>query len=203
METGSIKWFRFDDNIGFIVPDDPTRQDDVMFTLTSCTRDVDLKTKGARVAFVRRVSTHSGKWFAHVVQPIGHATPSAIESVYTLGDAARRFLGAPWTASSLRTEIAKGRLSAARIAGKLCVTEADIRGMLERCRERPAGHDCTSGSVPTAGDTMSSSTEDASLAQAAARMTLTELKGRSRATSRKSTSPPGAPVISIKSGTST
>ena len=63
---------------------------------------------------------------------------------YPLARAVELFLGPPWTVSSLRTEIRKGRLVAERIAGKLAVTEAAIQEMRVRCQEKPKGPGSTS-----------------------------------------------------------
>lgn len=119
--------------------------------------------------------------------------------VYTLSEAVERFLGPAWSVASLRTEIRKGRLVPMRIAGKFAVTEADIAEMLQRCRENPRDHDCISGLGRVEAAPGSSSIEDASLAQAAARMTVKALKERSRGTSSRSTSRPPAKVVSIRS----
>lgn len=53
---------------------------------------------------------------------------------YTLEDAADRFLGGAVTASTLRAEISRGNLAAAKIGRRYFVTEADIKVMIERCR---------------------------------------------------------------------
>ncbi len=57
------------------------------------------------------------------------------EKLYSLKEAAEKFLPASFTAKALRTEIGKGRLSYCRIAGKICVTERDIADMIERCKD--------------------------------------------------------------------
>ena len=42
-----------------------------------------------------------------------------LDRLYTLAQAAEQLLGPPWTVSSLRTEIRKGRLVPMRIGGSL------------------------------------------------------------------------------------
>jgi hypothetical protein len=60
-----------------------------------------------------------------------------LERRYTLKQAfAKFFPDGPITVSSLRTEIQKGRLEYERIAGRICVTQADVAKTLERCREQ-------------------------------------------------------------------
>lgn len=63
--------------------------------------------------------------------------PLGLERVYPLKIAVEKFLGAPWTVSSLRTEIRNGNLIPVRIAGRLAVSEKAIMGMLEACRYVP------------------------------------------------------------------
>lgn len=53
---------------------------------------------------------------------------------YTLSEAASRFFGGAVKASTLRAEIARGNLAAAKIGRSYMVSEADIRIMIERCR---------------------------------------------------------------------
>lgn len=104
---------------------------------------------------------------------------SGLERPYTLKQAVAIFLGPPWTVSSLRTEIRKGRLVAERIAGKLAVTESAIARMRELCREsanRPASTSDTATDEPQCG---SSSDSDLNRAQAAAKATLQALKENS------------------------
>ena len=62
---------------------------------------------------------------------------------YSLAEAAKR-LGGGITARSLRTEIHKGNLSFAKVAGKYLVTDNDLMGMLERCRAKAKGRACGS-----------------------------------------------------------
>jgi hypothetical protein len=94
---------------------------------------------------------------------------SLIEPVYTLKQAARRFFpDGPLTASSLRSEIRKGRLQATMPAGKLLVTESALVEMLEACRVNVSHPTCTSTCAsrtnPTSGG---SETERIARAQAA------------------------------------
>lgn len=106
---------------------------------------------------------------------------------YSLAEAAARFFaGGKVTSRSLYTEIRKGRLRAALVAGKYVITEDDIRAMIEACRcpaaaaSRPAS---TSAPGRDASPSGSSSTADASTPRAAAEMMIRELKHRSRRTS--------------------
>jgi hypothetical protein len=107
---------------------------------------------------------------------------------YPLAEAVRRFLGPPWTANSLRTEIRKGRLVAERIAGKLAVTEAAIREMRVLCRRKPKGQDSTSVSTSTGmARDGSSGTVDTTQAQDALRATFQALSKPSQTTSGQNT----------------
>lgn len=96
-----------------------------------------------------------------------------IERRYTLKQAIAEFFpDSPITVSSLRTEIRKGRLEFERIAGRICVTHADIARMLERCREeRPDA---------AARSTNDRQAADLRIAQAAARATCERLKASGR-----------------------
>jgi len=69
------------------------------------------------------------------------------EPHYSLADAARLFFPSRnVTARSLRTEIAKGDLRAAKIAGKWCVCEGAIAEMFQKKWQDDKGdQDCTSG----------------------------------------------------------
>jgi hypothetical protein len=90
------------------------------------------------------------------------------------------------TAASLRREAAKGRLAFDRIAGKDVVTLSDIQRMLEQCRvqrSRPGSGSTGEKAEPHNG---SSLMERSSIAQAAAEMTMQELKKRSAPMSRTS-----------------
>jgi hypothetical protein len=111
------------------------------------------------------------------------------------------------TASGLRREASRGRLTVERIAGKLFTTLHHIEKMREKCRDRRRDHPC--GSNPSneqktggssAGRRGSSATERASAARAALEKTAQALKGRSANTSQQSTkSPGGGIVIPLKS----
>lgn len=96
-----------------------------------------------------------------------------IERRYTLKQAIDQFFpDGPLSVASLRTEIRKGRLEYERIAGRICVTQADIARMLERCREeRPAAETRAANDRGAA---------DLRIAQAAARATCQALKASSR-----------------------
>jgi len=102
--------------------------------------------------------------------------------------------------SSLRREAARGRLRVWRIAGKDMTTLSEIEKMVELClvpHSQPA-----SGSAPhpaTEKRPGSSSTADASIALAAAKLRVQKLSGGSPNTSPRSTTPrrPGD-VIPLK-----
>jgi len=96
-----------------------------------------------------------------------------LERRYTLKQAVAKFYpDGPITVSSLRTEIRKGRLEIERIAGRICVTQADIAKMLERCREEGPAVEARA-----ANDTRAA---DLRIALAAARATCERLKASGR-----------------------
>jgi hypothetical protein len=105
------------------------------------------------------------------------------------------------TASGLRREAARGRLTIERIAGKLFTTLRHIENMREQCRDRRRDHDCGSSqsNAPTgsssAGRHGSSATERASAARAALEKTAQALKGRSANISQQSTKSPGDGIV--------
>jgi len=109
----------------------------------------------------------------------------SIPTLLTLQEAAAR-LGKV-TARALRTEARKGRLHLTRVAGKDYVTESDLGEMIERCRAAQRGLGC--GSIAAQGGSPhgSSSTPDASTAQAAAKATVQALRERLAATSPTNT----------------
>jgi hypothetical protein len=101
------------------------------------------------------------------------------------------------SASGLRREGMRGRLTIERIAGKDYTTLANIDRMRELCRvrqpdptcgsEKNAATDPAESPTPPSG---SSSTEKLRRAQSAAEQTVTELRERLSATSTSSTPPP-------------
>ena len=111
------------------------------------------------------------------------------------------------TASGLRREASRGRLTIERIAGKLFTTLRHIENMREQCRDRQRDH--AYGSNPSNEQRTESSsaaqhgsfaTERASAARAALERTAQALKGRSANTSQQSTkSPASGTVIPLKS----
>ena len=117
--------------------------------------------------------------------------PAVSDRPYPVAVAVELFLGPPWTVSSLRTEIHKGRLEAERIAGKLAVTEAAIGEMRARCREKPKAQGSTSD-TPERPARRSHYIRDgrSRKAQDALRATLTGLSERSPPTSHRSTEHP-------------
>jgi len=118
-----------------------------------------------------------------------------VEPHYTLKEAVERFFpGGNITVRSLRTEIRKGRLHVAEVAAKFLVTEAAIAQMLESCQRCHAPEklpDCTSSGGNRPGRTCGSSEmERLKSAQAAASMTIAELRKPSHATSPPNTNHP-------------
>jgi len=104
-----------------------------------------------------------------------------VEPHYDLRTAAERFFPrGPVTARSLRTEIRKGRLKSARIAGKIVVSEAAIQEMLTRCQDTRRVPASCSGAARRDCPSGSSSTTDRRSARDAALATLTALRQRSR-----------------------
>jgi hypothetical protein len=106
------------------------------------------------------------------------------------------------TASGLRLEASRGRLTIERIAGKLFTTLRHIEIMREQCHDRRRDH--AYGSNPSnerktgsssAGRRGSSVTERASAARAALERTAQALKGRSANTSQQSTKSPGGEIV--------
>lgn len=102
--------------------------------------------------------------------------------------------------SSLRREVAKGRLQVWRIAGKDMTTLSEIRNMVTRCLVSPSPPAYGSGQVPpTENPSGSSSTEDDTQALAAALMKARRLKKSSQTTSPESASqPPSGNVIHLR-----
>jgi hypothetical protein len=95
------------------------------------------------------------------------------------------------SAASLRGEIAKGRLTCWKIAGKVMTSLAEVNAMVERCRVPANPHAFGSGQPrPGAPPHGSSSTDCASSALAAARMRVQRLSEGSPITSPPSTTRP-------------
>lgn len=110
----------------------------------------------------------------------------SIPTLLTLQEAAAK-LGGAISPRALRTEARKGRLHLTRVAGKDFVTESDLQEMIERCRAAQKGHGCGSTAGQGGSQHGSSSTPDASTAQAAAKATVQALRERLAGTSRTST----------------
>lgn len=91
--------------------------------------------------------------------------------------------------ADLRTAMRHGQLTPVRLGRKFFVTESDLRAMVALCRVLPKPP--ASGSDPEADAPANglSSTEEKSLAQAAALATAAALKKRSPRTSGRNTSP--------------
>jgi hypothetical protein len=101
----------------------------------------------------------------------------------------------PLTVSSLRTEIANGRLATAKVAGRYYVTPANLKALFEprtlTCPESPKAPAFTFARPgPTGGQapSMSSATVEQKSALAAARMSLKALKKPSGSTSAQNAS---------------
>jgi hypothetical protein len=105
----------------------------------------------------------------------------ALEPLLTLDEAAKR-LGDKVKASSLRTEIRRGRLTHTVVAGKHYVTESDLRNMVTRCRVEPRGPASTCETLAGTMPPGLSSTEQSNVARDAALKTAQALKKRSQNT---------------------
>jgi hypothetical protein len=88
------------------------------------------------------------------------------------------------TASGLRREAGRGRLTIERIAGKDYVTLAEIDAMRQRCRREATAPAVTSRGT-TKSPSGSSATARADIALAALRMSVEKLNGSSPNTSPK------------------
>jgi hypothetical protein len=111
------------------------------------------------------------------------------DELMTLAEAAAVFWpDGPLTVRSLRTEIAKGSLTAEQIAGKVFVTPAALKEMRQRCRARRTLRDSTSANARDAIQSGSSSTPEMRSAQAAALEIVRARRGHLRVISRGSTS---------------
>ncbi len=139
-----------------------------------------------------------------------HARPApddwADDEPMTLAEAVEVFFAnGPLTSSSLRTEIANGRLATAKVAGRYYVTPANLKALFEprilpcpESQKAPAFTFARPG--PTGGQLPSTSFEMAEQrsALAAARMSLKALKkpsGNTSAQSASRTRNMDAPVI--------
>jgi hypothetical protein len=109
------------------------------------------------------------------------------------------FPGGGMTASGLRREAARGRLTIERIAGKDFTTLGAIAEMREKCRAQQHHPDSTCESAATAAINGSSLTKDANYAQAHLQMIAEKLKRRSNDTSAENTNQTSATVIPLGS----
>ena len=118
------------------------------------------------------------------------------DEVMTLVEAAAVFFPqGPLTLSSLRTAATSGTLEIVRVAGKDLTTPRAIRKLVKpSCRAaKPSRLDFGSGKMTDPG---SSSTAEGISAQAAAAMTLTAQRKRSKNISARVTRPPlGRPIL--------
>lgn len=106
------------------------------------------------------------------------------DAAMRLEEAAAVFgLDYPITVSTLRTEIRKGRLTPAKVAGTFTITPAQIRDLYKPCPAEPKALASTSSSAPAARPSGSSGMDRLSAAQAAARIAVERLKSRSPLTS--------------------
>jgi hypothetical protein len=103
------------------------------------------------------------------------------------------FAEGPLTVSSLRTEIANGRLATAKVSGRYFVTPANLKALFEprtlpcpESQKAPAFTFARPGQTGGRKPSMSSEMVERKSAQAAARMTLKALKKRSGNTSGQS-----------------
>jgi len=103
------------------------------------------------------------------------------------------------TASGLRREAARGRLTVERIAGKDFTTLSAIATMREKCRAQKPHHGSTFESVGTVPPNGSFSMPDARSGQAHLRAIAEKLKKPLRHTSDASTSPTSVTVIPLES----
>jgi len=100
------------------------------------------------------------------------------------------------SASSLRKEAARGRLTVWRIAGKDMTTLAEIRNMVERCRVNQPRPDSGSGQpAPHSQPRGLSSIEESNAARAARQMRASKLREPSQNTLGKSTTPRQAGIV--------
>lgn len=132
---------------------------------------------------------------------------SALDAPMRLEEAVEALKGKyPITVSMLRTEIRKGRLTPAVVAGKFFVTVAQIRDLFTPCPAEPKAHASTSEPGAQTGEQASrfltsgsSVTERMRAAQAAALASNRRPNARSETTSpassRRRSSKPTADVI--------
>jgi len=92
----------------------------------------------------------------------------------------------PLTVSMLRTEIRKGRLVPAKVAGKFFVTPAQIAELFTPCPAAPKVPASILRSEPAVKPSGSSETVSMSAPQAALTLALEKLRGSSPPTSRRS-----------------
>lgn len=116
---------------------------------------------------------------------------------------AMRARGFPVNLSMLRTEIRKGRLTPARVAGKFFVTPAQVRDLFTPCPAAPKAPASTSSREPAGKPSGSSETERLRLAQAATLAACQMLSSGSASTScerrsGKAPAPPARNVIPLR-----
>ena len=128
----------------------------------------------------------------------------ADDASMTLAEAAAVFgSDYPLTVSTLRTEIRRGRLTYAEVAGTFFVTPAAIRALFQPCLAKPKAPASTyapPGPIGRPKPSGSSETERAKSARAALRLALQTPSAGSPTTSPASTSRRGpAPVTPLRS----
>jgi hypothetical protein len=139
-------------------------------------------------------------------QEIGPDTPLRLDVAARIA-----FPGGAMTASGLRREAARGRLTIERIAGKHFTTLRHIEEMRIKCRDQQKAHDsglnpksATRRANSSAGQPGSSATAREKSARAALEKTARELSERSASISPPNTrSPAIATVVPLKSSSST
>ncbi len=102
--------------------------------------------------------------------------------------------------SSLKREVARGRLTIWRVANKDMTTLAEIRSMVERCRVQPSRPAYGSDQAPPIESRSgSSSMEDVRSARAAAKLRVQRLRDGFSSTSPRSAIPtPSQGVVPIR-----
>jgi hypothetical protein len=103
----------------------------------------------------------------------------------TLAEACELFPRAKLTASTLRAEAARGRLSIFRLGKRDYTTLESMREMVRKCQDAARLRDSTSTRSASSG---LSETAQASSAQAALKQTLAALRSGSSSISQRSTS---------------
>jgi hypothetical protein len=130
-------------------------------------------------------------------RPLPSDWPS--DAALTLPEAVAVFsLDYPITVSSLRTEIAAGRLTPSRVAGTFYITPAQIKALFT-CPALPKVRDSTSDKGSAPRRSTSSETDIGRSALAAALIASQKRKERYKRTSPAGGKPPAGSVIPLRS----